>query len=79
MRVDQSHRNKLSSAISTRSDGTTHVDFDVRFMGDAMQRLTLWEQGLLTKVLLHAAKSKRKTHAQRVLLALFVHADGGAE
>lgn len=76
MRVDQAHSDRIEQASSTLPDGSHCINLDIQFMHQAMDRLSLWEQGLLTKVLLHAAKSKRKTHAQRVLLALFI-SNGG--
>ena len=75
MRLDPEHRAKLRAAMS--SDAT--VRFDIAFMERSMDRLNLWEQGLLSKALLRAARSRRKTTEQRALLALFIDATRGGE
>ena len=75
MRLDPEHRAKLRAAMS--ADAAT-VRFDIEFMERSMDRLNLWEQGLLSKALLRAARSRRKTTEQRALLALFIDATGSA-
>lgn len=75
MRLDPEHRAKLRAATS--ADAAT-VRFDIEFMERSMDRLNLWEQGLLSKALLRAARSRRKTTEQRALLALFIDATGSA-
>lgn len=74
MRLDPEHRAKLRAAVS---DDATTIRFDMNFMEQSMDRLNLWEQGLLSKALLRAAKSRRKTPEQRALLALFIDATKG--
>ncbi len=74
MRLDPEHRAKLRAAMSS----DTTVRFDIEFMERSMDRLTLWEQGLLSKALVRAARSRRKTTEQRALLALFIDATGSA-
>jgi hypothetical protein len=49
------------------------VKFDVDFMNKSMDRLTMWERGLLMKAIMRAVRAKRRTPEQRALLALFVH------
>ena len=75
MRLDPEHVRKLRAAISQTDEGHNHVDLDVAHLSACMSRLTLWEGGLLIDSLMRAAQAKKLTKEQRVLLALFVHAD----
>lgn len=74
MRLDPQHVAKLDGAlIGTGPDAT--INLDIEFMSQAFDRLTMWEQGLLTKVVMRAARTtRRRTPEQRALLALFVPA-----
>lgn len=74
MRLDLEHRAKLRAAVSADASS---IRFDIDFMEKSMDRLNLWEQGLLSKALMRAARSRRKTTEQRALLALFVDATNG--
>lgn len=76
MRIDPEHRAKLTRAISRNDAGRQEVNLDIAFMTTAMDRLSLWERGLLVNSIMRAAKARRRTIEQRALLALFVH-DGG--
>lgn len=73
MRPDPQHVIKLARAIEKKPDGTPDVKFDLAYMDDAMSRLTMWEQGVLLKALMRAARAKRRSVEHRALLALFVH------
>lgn len=78
MRLDPDHVRKLAKAIS--GGHPPFVDLDVKHLTSCMDRLSLWEGGLLIDALMRAATAKKLTKEQRVLLALFVrdHAEGGA-
>ena len=71
MRLDPDHVRKLARAIEQRSNGP-QVKFDLSYMDGAMERLTLWEQGVLITALMRSARARRRTPEQRALLALFV-------
>lgn len=71
MRLDPDHVKKLRAAICM-DGGKNHVDIDVEHLSHCMQRLSLWEGGLLIDVLMRAAETKRLSREQRVLLSLFV-------
>lgn len=73
MRLDPEHVRKLSCAIEVKEDGNAEVKFDVVYMTQSMDRLTMWERGLLMKAIMRAVRAKRRTPEQRALLALFVH------
>jgi hypothetical protein len=79
MQLDPEHVSILSNAFSLDDDGQKVARFDIPFMMAAVQRLNLWERGLLMQVLLKAANANRKTPEQRLVLALFVHRDGAHE
>jgi hypothetical protein len=79
MRLDPDHTRKLSRAIAQGPSGGQEVSFDIPFMSAALERLNMWERGLLTNALLRSAQSRHRTIEQRALLALFVHDDGGAK
>jgi hypothetical protein len=79
MRLDPDHVRKLVRAASVDADGKPHVNFDIDFLMSAIDRLNLWERGLLMQVLLKAALAKRRSPEQRALLAIFVHDEGKAE
>ena len=73
MRVDPQHVEKLSRAIDRPVGGDPIVSLDISFMQAAFDRLTLWERGALSQVLMRASMAKRLSLEQRILLALFVH------
>lgn len=74
MRLDPEHVRVLSKALTIDPNtGKEYASFDIEFMTTALFRLNPWERGLFTKVLLKAALAKRKTKAQRAILALFVN------
>lgn len=73
MRLDPEHVQKINRAFNDVGD----VKLDIPFMSEAMGRLNMWERGLLAHSLLKAACNKRRSPEQRVLLALFVHAEDG--
>lgn len=77
MRVDRAHSKRIEDASSTLPDGSHCIHLDIQFMHQAMDRLSLWEQGLLTTELLRAARAKNRTPEQHLLLALFIADDGG--
>lgn len=78
MRIDPSHVRKLARATEHLS-GSPEIKFDILYMEAAMERLTLWERGVLMKALLRAARAKRRSVEHRALLALFVHQEGQNE
>lgn len=73
MRLDPEHVEKLRAAISLGDNGERALDLDIPHLSSSMQRLSLWEGGLLIDSLMRAAASRKLTREQRVLLALFVH------
>lgn len=73
MRLDPDHVRKLERAFETDGSGNSVVKLDIPFLRSSMDRLTLWEGGLLMTSLMRAAKARRRTDDQRTLLALFVH------
>ena len=73
MRLDAEHVRKIAKATTKTRRGTKEIKFDIAFMAEAMDRLNLWERGLLMQALLKAGESARPTAAQRALLALFVY------
>lgn len=75
MRLDPAHVRKLARALTTSPQGNAEASFDIAFMTQAFDRLSLWERGLLMQALLRSAGARRRTLEQRALLALFV--EGG--
>jgi len=75
MRLNPEHVKKLARAFEIGPDGERHVKIDIEAMLAASLRLSLWERGLLWERLLMAAKAKRVSKDQRVLLALFASTD----
>lgn len=73
MRLDPEHITKLRSAISVGDDGRGQVDIDIAHLSACMQRLSLWEGGLLVEALMRAASASKLTKDQRVILSMFVH------
>ena len=73
MRIDPDHAKVLSDAFSVDATGKEFANFDIEFMKMALFRMNAWERGLFVEVLFRAAAAKRKTKAQRAMLALFVH------
>lgn len=73
MRLDPEHVEKLRAAMSLGDNGERCLDLDIPHLTASMQRLSLWEGGLLIDALMRAAASRKLTREQRVLLALFVH------
>ena len=73
MRLDPHHSEKLALAMGNGPDGNPEIKLDIGFVEAAMGRLSIWEQGLFMKAIMRAAKSKRRSPEQRVLLGLFVH------
>lgn len=79
MRLDPKHIKKITRAMTVDVDGQEMVTLDIAYMRQALDRLTLWERGLLIKSVMKAAVSKKKSVEQRVLLALFVPPLGDEE
>jgi hypothetical protein len=73
MRLDPAHSDKLARAFGNDQDGNLEIKLDIGFVEAAMGRLSIWEQGLFMKAIMRAARSRRRTPEQRVLLGLFVH------
>ena len=81
MRLDPDHVAKLKRSITTEDDDPTSpvVSFDIEFMIHALDRLSLWERGLVTNAIIKASRAKRLSVEQRALLALFVGSDDDAK
>jgi len=77
MRLDPDHVKKLARAFTTTHEGGTSVNINIDFIATAMDRLNMWERGLLHRVLAKAASAKKLSPEQRVLLALFTHDGSG--
>lgn len=78
MRLDPEHVKTINAAIDTKK-GRREVKLDLDFMSLSMERLSVWECGLLTEALARAGKSRRPTRTQRALLSLFVYRGGDNE
>lgn len=78
MRIDPEHAKTINAAIDT-TRGRREVKLDLDFMIQSMDRLSLWERGLLADALMRAGNSRRPTRTQRALLALFIHRGGDHE
>jgi hypothetical protein len=78
MRIDPEHVKTINAAIDTKA-GRREVKFDLDYMIQSMDRLSLWERGLLTEALARAGNSRRPTRTQRALLSLFIYRGGDNE
>ena len=78
MRIDPEHVKTINAAIDTKK-GRREVKLDIDFMSQTMDRLSVWECGLLAEALARAGSSRRPTRTQRALLALFIHRGGDHE
>ena len=72
MRLDPEHVAKLQRTVIRDKGEIGTLLLDQAFMANAFVRLSLWERGLVLDAVLHAAKAKHPTKAQRALLALFL-------
>lgn len=68
--VDPAHADVLARARGGNSDA---FDVDVAFMASALDRLSLWESGVLAVALRQSIAADVPTVEQRALLALFVY------
>ena len=73
MRLDPDHVRAIARCIETDADGETYLKIDIKTMRVVLDRLSLWERGLLSECLEKAARAKRKSRDQRALLAIFSH------
>lgn len=68
--VDPVHADVLARARGGSADA---FDVDVAFMVSALDRLSLWESGVLAVALRQSIAADIPTLEQRALLALFVY------
>jgi hypothetical protein len=79
LQLDPEHVKALSAAIDDTEKGRREIKFDLDYMIQSMDRLSLWERGLLAEALVRAGNSRRPSRTQRALLALFIHRGGDHE
>lgn len=75
MRIDPEHNRKIARAFGRNTDGSRFVKLDIPFMAMVLDRLTLWERGLLNDRITKAAAARRRSPEQRLLLAMFAHVE----
>jgi hypothetical protein len=77
MRLDHDHVRTIARAFDSDDNGERRFRIDMKALKQAMRRLSLWESGLLSSQLMRAARAKRPSKDQRVLLALFADRGDG--
>ena len=78
MRLDLDHVRTIARALHTDEKGEQTLNIDIDAMCAAVERLSLWEAGLLSSAIARSAVAKKLTIEQRVILALFAHREAGA-
>lgn len=66
----------VDKLIGESADGEVYFSFDASFLGEALQRLTLAECGIVSRALAGAVVAKDRSVDQLALLLLFAHWGG---
>jgi hypothetical protein len=73
MKIDKRHQSMMTRAIRTSQDGEPFIAIDLAAAKSVLDRLTLWEVGIITKCVREAARTTHPSLDQRALLAIFAY------
>ena len=73
MNIDRRHQAIMKRAISTNENGEPSIAIDLASARVVLDRLTLWEVGLITRCVKDAAMATKPSADQRALLSIFAY------